>query len=123
MQQDYWDQFQAADPSRGFDYNPGGQGPAIPNEPSPAFPTGIDGNAMGAQAPAPQAAGQTQNWDQGTFAAQFGQPKTPQELIALEQQLNAVGIKVMRNASGVAGKIQLPNGQIVDVINSAGAGG
>jgi hypothetical protein len=30
---------------------------------------------------------------------------------------------VLRNAAGVAGKIQLPNGQIIDVINAAGAGG
>lgn len=62
-------------------------------------------------------------WNQQTFAQQFGTPRTPQELIALEGRLNQAGITVMRNASGVAGKIRLPNGQIVDIINSAGAGG
>lgn len=72
--------------------------------------------------PGPTAA-PTQDWNEQSFAAQFGTPRTPQELIALEQQLQAAGIKVLRNAEGVAGKIQLPNGQIVDVINAAGAGG
>ncbi len=64
-----------------------------------------------------------QMWDQNSFQQQFGSPGTPQELEALESRLNAQGIKVSRNASGVAGKIILPNGQYVDVINSAGAGG
>ena len=64
-----------------------------------------------------------QQWDQGSFAAKFGSPGTPEELVALEPQLQQAGIKVLRNAAGVAGKIQLPNGQIVDIINSAGAGG
>lgn len=76
-----------------------------------------------AQLGSPIAPGGVTNWDQATFAAQFGQPKTPQELLALEQQLSGAGIKVLKNAAGVAGKIQLPNGQIVDVINAAGAGG
>lgn len=70
-----------------------------------------------------QQGGMPTQWDQASFSSRFGQPKTPQELTALEPQLQAAGIKVLRNASGVAGKIQLPNGQIVDVINSAGAGG
>ncbi len=64
-----------------------------------------------------------QTWDQNSFQQQFGSPNTPQELEALESKLNAAGIKVSRNAAGVAGKIILPNGQYVDVINSAGAGG
>lgn len=64
-----------------------------------------------------------QNWDQASFSAQFGTPNTPQELIALEGRLAQQGIKVLRNAEGTAGKIQLPNGQIVDVIVAAGAGG
>ena len=63
------------------------------------------------------------SWNQENFASTFGTPKTPQELIALESKLNEAGIKVLRNASGVAGKIQLPNGQIVDVITSAMSGG
>lgn len=94
--------------------------------------TGVNGGApaatpapAGTPAPAPSSAPPNPNtaWDQGSFASSFGSPRNPQELVALEPKLNAAGIKVMRNASGVAGKIQLPNGQIVDVINSAGAGG
>lgn len=52
-----------------------------------------------------------------------GKPPTPQTLIALEPELAKAGIRVLRNAEGVAGKIQLPNGQIVDVIVAAGLGG
>jgi hypothetical protein len=80
------------------------------------------GNGGGTQIP--QQGMQTpQMWDQNSFQQQFGSPGTPQELEALESKLNAAGIKVSRNAAGVAGKIILPNGQYVDVINSAGAGG
>jgi hypothetical protein len=75
---------------------------------------------MGAQTGQPS--GQ-QNWDQASFQQQFGSPKTPQELIALEPQLQQAGIKVLRNAEGTAGKIELPNGHIVDVIQNAGVGG
>lgn len=52
-----------------------------------------------------------------------GKPPTPQTLISLEGQLAQRGIKVLRNAQGVAGKIQLANGQVIDVIEAAGAGG
>lgn len=52
-----------------------------------------------------------------------GLPGTPQSLIGLEGQLGQAGIKVLRNAAGVAGKIQLPDGRIVDVIRAAGLGG
>lgn len=52
-----------------------------------------------------------------------GLPPTPQSLVGLEQQLGQQGIKVLRNAEGIAGKIQLPNGHIVDVIQNAGIGG
>jgi hypothetical protein len=72
------------------------------------------------QAPQQQA---PQSWDMNTFSQRFGTPRTPQELIAMEGQLGQAGIKVLRNSAGVAGKIQLPNGQVVDVITAAGAGG
>lgn len=62
-------------------------------------------------------------WDQNTFSSTFGTPGTPDELIAMEPRLAEQGIKVLRNAAGVAGKVQLPDGRIVDVINSAGVGG
>ena len=87
---------------------------------------GGQSQAGAATTPQAQTMTQAQNpmfWDEQSFASRFGTPKTPQELIALEQQLNQAGIKVMRNAAGVAGKIQLPTGQVVDVIQAAGVGG
>ncbi len=79
-----------------------------------------------ANTPQAQAMTQAQNpmyWDEQSFAERFGKPSTVQELLAKEQQLNQAGIKVLRNANGVAGKVQLPNGQIVDLIYAAGVGG
>lgn len=61
--------------------------------------------------------------DPGWFQQTFGAPGTPGELNALEQSLSQYGIKVLRNAAGVAGKIQYPTGQVVDIIKAAGAGG
>lgn len=53
-----------------------------------------------------------------------GLPSTPQNLQKMAPQLQAAGIKVLTNAEGVAGKIQFnDDGQIVDVIQSAGLGG
>jgi len=43
-------------------------------------------------------------------------------LLAHEAELAAQGIKVLRNAEGRAGKIQLPNGQIVDVVQGGSSG-
>lgn len=63
------------------------------------------------------------NWE-AWFRKNLGRNTlTPAELIALEASLNKVGVQVLRNASGVAGKIRLPSGQIVDIINRAGSGG
>ncbi|HON93086.1 MAG TPA: hypothetical protein PKZ07_16065 [Sedimentisphaerales bacterium] len=112
------------------DYGLGGMGAGM-GMPAGGGDDWFSQNAPPAQAsqpggPAPQAGIQANNpmqWDEGAFTSRFGSPKTPQELMALEQQLNQSGIKVLRNAAGVAGKIQLPTGQIVDVINSAGIGG
>jgi hypothetical protein len=48
---------------------------------------------------------------------------TPQQLAAKEQELAAQGIRLLGpNAAGMRTKIQLPNGQIVDVIGGAGSG-
>lgn len=63
------------------------------------------------------------NWQTWFLNNTRGVAPTPQQLIALEGQLGKHGIKVLRNAEGVAGKIQLPTGQIVDVIEAAGLGG
>lgn len=60
---------------------------------------------------------------QGFFNSLFpGSTLTPAQLVAQEQNLAKYGIKVLRNASGVAGKVQLPSGQIIDVIQGASAG-
>ena len=55
-----------------------------------------------------------------------GKPSTPANLKAAEKELNAAGIKVLTNASGVAGKISFDEGGktvIKDVILGAGNGG
>lgn len=52
-----------------------------------------------------------------------GRPHTPSELVSMEPALAKAGIKVLRNAAGVAGKIQTPDGVIHDVILGAGVGG
>lgn len=63
------------------------------------------------------------NWEQWFLTNVKSLPPTPQSLISIEAQLGKHGIKVLRNAEGTAGKIQLPNGQIIDVILAAGLGG
>jgi hypothetical protein len=52
-----------------------------------------------------------------------GMPATPSNLMALESKLKVHGIKVHRNAEGIAGKIILPGGEVVDVIPNAATGG
>ncbi len=86
-------------------------------------PSGINSMPVPNDAASLPRIGGGQPWDQAYFASTFGQPKTPQELVALEQQITAAGGKVLRNAAGVAGKIQTPDGRVIDVINAAGAGG
>lgn len=90
---------------------PGMNNPQSPGAPAYSYTPGLTPGGPAGQ------------WDQNSFAANFGRPGTPQELAALEPKLKAAGIKVLRNAAGVAGKIQLADGTIVDIINSAGAGG
>ena len=65
----------------------------------------------------------TGDWQQWFESLTGGKPPTPAQLVALEPQITAVGGKVLRNAAGVAGKIQLPGDPIVDVIQAAGSGG
>ncbi len=103
-----------------FAQAPSGIGPGgsiSPTNPETAWMFNPDGTLKTKQ----PASGQP--WDQAYFSSTFGQPKTPQELVALEQQITAAGGKVLRNAAGVAGKIQTPDGRVIDVINAAGAGG
>lgn len=63
------------------------------------------------------------NWQSWFLQNSQGMPGTPTSLISLEPKLAKHGIQVVRNASGVAGKIRLPNGQIIDVVNGASGGG
>jgi len=51
-----------------------------------------------------------------------GDTLTPDMLTEYEAALKAHGITLVRNAAGVPGKIKLPNGQVVDVIQGAGSG-
>jgi hypothetical protein len=116
MDQSYWGQFQPVEDTtiQGGVLGPNG----LPTSGN----TGVAGGMTGTVQPTSTApSGQT--WDQNYFATNFGTPKTPQELIALESKITAAGGKVLRNAAGVAGKIQTPDGRIIDVINSAGTGG
>jgi hypothetical protein len=49
------------------------------------------------------------------FSLTQGLPPNSQSLLSIEKQLNAQGITVLRNAQGIAGKVRLPSGQIIDV--------
>lgn len=63
------------------------------------------------------------NWE-AWFRKNLGRDTlSSSELKAMEPDLNKAGIQVLTNASGVSGKIRLPSGQTVDVIERAGAGG
>ena len=62
-------------------------------------------------------------WQQWFSQLTQGKPYTPDTLKSLAPELEKMGAKVLTNAAGVAGKIQLPDGTIVDVIRSAGLGG
>jgi hypothetical protein len=97
----------------------GSPGQDITSWPTPPTLADIGTGTIASPAPAVNAQ-DPQAYFQSLIA---GKPGTPQTLISLEPQLAQQGIKVLRNAAGVAGKIQLPNGQVVDVIRGAGAGG
>lgn len=64
--------------------------------------------------------GDYQGWFNQLIA---GKAPTPDVLKSLEPQLVAAGFKLRPNAAGVVGKIETPNGQVIDVIQGAGAGG
>src|SRR5688572_4609582 len=55
------------------------------------------------------------NWQAWFLRNVQGLQANPSSLAGLESKLTPHGIKVLRNAAGVAGKIQLPDGRIVDV--------
>lgn len=103
--------------------------PAPP--PSP-FPTPIPMNPNPPPASTQPPAGQTAdpwasaptdgNWQAWFLRNVQGLAPTPQSLAGLEAKLTPHGISVLRNAQGVAGKIRLPNGRIVDVGRSFSGG-
>lgn len=95
--------------ARTFDANttPVGAIDTLPN----ATPTG---------GPAQVPGGDYQSW----FQKLVGHlPPRPDSLYGIETELNRYGIKVLRNAKGVGDKLQLPNGQVFDVIEAATANG
>lgn len=105
---------------------PVAQDPTVPPKTFPApeggkFPTG--GYTAPTTPPPAYNVAPSGDWQSWFFGLVGGQPPTPQTLLSLEGQLAQYGIKVLKNAQGVAGKIQLPDGQIVDVIEAAGLGG
>jgi hypothetical protein len=51
-----------------------------------------------------------------------GSTLSPQMLEAQREALARQGMEVLTNASGVSGKVRLPNGDIIDVIGGAGSG-
>lgn len=63
------------------------------------------------------------NWQNWFLTNTKGLAPTPTMLKSLEDKLKVHGIKVLSNANGIYGKIQLPGGEIIDVIQGAGAGG
>lgn len=81
----------------------------VPNGPEPGPGNTESGPDGWATAP------QDGNWQNWFMTNVQGTPATPESLAALEAKLTPHGIKVIRNAQGIAGKIQLPNGQIIDV--------
>lgn len=63
------------------------------------------------------------DWQAWFMALVNGKTPTPSTLVSLEPELTKYGVKVLRNGAGIAGKIQLPGGEIIDVIQGASAGG
>lgn len=95
-------------------------GQATPNPDAPRQPQITTTRPSMTATASPTMAGDPRSFFESLIA---GLPPTPASLVSLESQLGEAGIRVLRNAEGTAGKIQLPNGQIVDVILAAGAGG
>ena len=103
------------------------QAEVIPHRGNPRGMNGVEAAILASDeykslppAPTGPKDGNYQAWFQSLVS---GKAPTPAELIKLEPLLNKYGIKVLRNAAGVAGKIQLPDGKAVDVIVGASRGG
>lgn len=104
-------------PDRPIPPGPGGRIPLPPNKDEPP-PTKPPGGKYGGYPGDPAS----------NYRAFFewltqDKPHTPAFLESLTAVLLEAGIKVLKNAKGVAGKIQLPNGKVIDVLIGADAGG
>jgi hypothetical protein len=108
-----------------------------PNEPAYGTQPYVDPNAAPPGAPPAPVPPVDPNppaadpWDtapaDGNWQAWFLQnvsalPANPGSLTQIEPKLQKHGIQVVRNAAGVAGKIRLPSGQIIDVGRSFSSG-
>ena len=97
--------------------NPWPDSDATYSEPAPAPTTTTAPAPTPTTAPAPTGPsrpvnGNYQQWFQSLIQ---GKPANSATLLGLEAELGKYGVRVLRNASGIAGKIQLPGGQIIDV--------
>jgi hypothetical protein len=114
---------------RGTIYHPPG-GPRIDQEPAPtqsapfAMQTSPQAQFQPAMPRQQGGAPQQHQSDRDYFFSLLpeGGSLTPDQLTALGPQLAERGIKLAPNAKGVNGKIKLPNGQIIDVIQGADSG-
>lgn len=64
-----------------------------------------------------------EGWQAWFASLTNGKAPTPAELTALGPLLAEYGVTLAPNAAGINGKVKLPNGTIVDVIQNAGSGG
>lgn len=85
-----------------------------PGEPDPTAPPEDGGTAPGEVDPWATAPADG-NWQAWFLRNVQGLAANPQTLAGLEAKLSPHGITVLKNAQGIAGKIQLPDGSIVDV--------
>src|SRR5882672_6988430 len=92
---------------------------SAPSTPSPSSPLGGGGGINPGGAATPLSGQDPQAFFNQLFP---GDTLTPDMLTQNEQALKAQGIELVRNAAGVPGKIKLPNGQVIDVIQGAGSG-
>ncbi len=90
---------------------------------TPGMDIPLAGGTAPAATPAAPTAGAPTNFDAAWLDTIFpGETLSSEMLLAKEAELGKLGVKVLRNAEGRAGKIQLPNGQIVDVVQGGGTG-
>ena len=90
--------------------------PPPPEPPIQVDPVDRDTDMTPKAPAAPQAPA---NWETWFYQQVGGRAPHPNELTGLEQEFGRYGVKVLRNAAGMADKIQLPDGTVIDVIQGA----